>query len=267
MYPTSYGRFSVTDNVCNTQLRAGRRRPARRSPVTATTKAQSFALANGTANGTPASMVYNDSVGGPRVVEHRHLGVDRRAGLRPRQRALPARARHRRRRDRRGAHRDRQLDAADGGAERRGARRHRRGAAERQPARQADRHRRRPQRRARPGQQQLARLRRLQQGPAKAPPARLELHRGRQRAALRHLHPVQRLRQSLRAAARLLRAGDGRDVRAPQERHGAAAEPGGAGDAARRRRRARRRRSRRPTCRRSAPRRRRPIRSASSAPR
>ena len=66
MYPTSYGRFSVTDNVCNTSFAqvdvAG-------APVavSATTKAQSFALANGTANGTPASTVYNDSVGGPRV--------------------------------------------------------------------------------------------------------------------------------------------------------------------------------------------------------
>jgi hydroxybutyrate-dimer hydrolase len=66
MYPTGYGRFSVTDNVCNSSFAqvdvAG-------APVavSATTKAQSFALANGTANGTPASTVYNDSVGGPRV--------------------------------------------------------------------------------------------------------------------------------------------------------------------------------------------------------
>ena len=66
MYPTSYGRFSVTDNVCNTSFAqvdvAG-------APVavSATTKAQSFALANGTANGTPATTVYNDSVGGPRA--------------------------------------------------------------------------------------------------------------------------------------------------------------------------------------------------------
>ena len=34
--------------------------------VSATTKAQSFAAANGTANGTPANVVYNDSVGGAR---------------------------------------------------------------------------------------------------------------------------------------------------------------------------------------------------------
>jgi hydroxybutyrate-dimer hydrolase len=66
MYPTSYGRFSVTDNVCNSSFAQV---DASGAPVavSATTKAQSFALANGTANGTPASTVYNDSVGGPRV--------------------------------------------------------------------------------------------------------------------------------------------------------------------------------------------------------
>lgn len=65
MYPVSYGKFAVTDNVCNTSFAqvdvAG-------APVavTATTKAQSFASANGTANGAPANVVYNDSVGGAR---------------------------------------------------------------------------------------------------------------------------------------------------------------------------------------------------------
>jgi hydroxybutyrate-dimer hydrolase len=65
MYPVGYGRFSVTDNVCNTSFAqvdvAGN--PV---PVTASAKAQSFALANGTANGTPATVVYNNSVGGSR---------------------------------------------------------------------------------------------------------------------------------------------------------------------------------------------------------
>ena len=66
MYPVMYGRFSVADNVCNTSFAqvdvAG-------APValTPTAKAQSFATANGTANGTPASVVYNNSVGGARV--------------------------------------------------------------------------------------------------------------------------------------------------------------------------------------------------------
>lgn len=66
MYTTGYGRFSVTDNVCNTSFAQV---DATGAPVavSATTKAQSFALANGTANGVPASTVYNDSVGGPRV--------------------------------------------------------------------------------------------------------------------------------------------------------------------------------------------------------
>jgi hydroxybutyrate-dimer hydrolase len=66
MYPTSYGRFSVTDNVCGTSFgqvdAAGA--PV---PLSPTLKAQSFAVANGTANGTPASVIYNDSVGGARV--------------------------------------------------------------------------------------------------------------------------------------------------------------------------------------------------------
>ena len=66
MYPTSYGRFSVTDNVCGTSFAqvdlTGA--PAALSP---TLEAQSFAIANGTANGTPVSVVYNDAVGGPRV--------------------------------------------------------------------------------------------------------------------------------------------------------------------------------------------------------
>ncbi len=66
MYPVSYGKFSVTDNVCNTSF--AQVNPATGDPiaVNAITKAQSFAIANGTANGTPANVVYNDSVGGAR---------------------------------------------------------------------------------------------------------------------------------------------------------------------------------------------------------
>ncbi len=66
-----------------------------------------------------------------------------------------------------------------------------------------------------------------------------EVHRGHQRAALRRLHRLRRaarLRQPLRAAARLLRARDGRDVEPPEERRRAAGEPGGADHTARRRR-------------------------------
>ena len=66
MYPTMYGRFAVTDNVCNSSFAQV---DASGAPVAlpAASKAQSFAIANGTANGAPASVVYNDSVGGPRV--------------------------------------------------------------------------------------------------------------------------------------------------------------------------------------------------------
>ena len=66
MYPWSYGRFAATDNVCNTSFAAV---DAAGNPIAlpAASKAQSFAIANGTANGTPASVVYNTSVGGARV--------------------------------------------------------------------------------------------------------------------------------------------------------------------------------------------------------
>ena len=69
MYPVSYGRFAVTDNVCNTSFAQV---DALGNPVaaTATVKAQSFAAQNGTANGPTSSapaVVYNNSVGGARL--------------------------------------------------------------------------------------------------------------------------------------------------------------------------------------------------------
>lgn len=65
MYPVAYGRFSVLDNVCDTSFAAA---DATGAPVAASAavKAQSFASANGTANGVPATVIYNDSVGGAR---------------------------------------------------------------------------------------------------------------------------------------------------------------------------------------------------------
>ena len=65
MYPVMYGRFPVQDNVCNTSFAAV---DATGAPVavSATAKANSFATGNGTANGVPATVVYNDSVGGAR---------------------------------------------------------------------------------------------------------------------------------------------------------------------------------------------------------
>ncbi|MEO7056039.1 MAG: 3-hydroxybutyrate oligomer hydrolase family protein [Caldimonas sp.] len=66
MYPISYGRFSVLDNVCNTSF-AQVDAAGAPVPVSAVNKAQSFALGNGTANGVPATVVYDNSVGGPRA--------------------------------------------------------------------------------------------------------------------------------------------------------------------------------------------------------
>jgi len=65
MYPTMYGKFAVTDNVCNTsfaQVDANGVVVA----VDPAAKASSFATGNGTATGAPASVVYNNSVGGAR---------------------------------------------------------------------------------------------------------------------------------------------------------------------------------------------------------
>lgn len=66
MYPVSYGRLAVTDNVCATSFSAV---DALGNPVatTAVAKAQSFAVANGTANGSPATPVYENSVGGAKA--------------------------------------------------------------------------------------------------------------------------------------------------------------------------------------------------------
>lgn len=65
MYPVSYGRFSVLDNVCGTSFAQV---DVTGAPVAVTpaTKAQVFASGNGTANGAPANVVYNNSVGGAR---------------------------------------------------------------------------------------------------------------------------------------------------------------------------------------------------------
>ncbi len=66
MYPWAYGRFAMNENVCNTSFAAV---DAGGAPVavSAQAKAANFALGNGTANGTPASVVYDNSVGGARV--------------------------------------------------------------------------------------------------------------------------------------------------------------------------------------------------------
>lgn len=65
MYPWSYGRFPLDANVCNTSF-AQVDSTGAPVPVSAAAKAQSFAIGNGTANGTPATVVYDNSVGGAR---------------------------------------------------------------------------------------------------------------------------------------------------------------------------------------------------------
>ncbi len=66
MYPVSYGRFAVDANVCNTSF-AAVNATGDVVAVAPAALAQSFATANGTANGTPATVVYNDSVGGAKA--------------------------------------------------------------------------------------------------------------------------------------------------------------------------------------------------------
>jgi hydroxybutyrate-dimer hydrolase len=66
MYTAAYGRFSVADNVCGTSF-AQVDTAGNVVPVSALVKAAGFAAGNGTANGTPASVVQNDSVGGAKA--------------------------------------------------------------------------------------------------------------------------------------------------------------------------------------------------------
>ncbi|MEO7150462.1 MAG: 3-hydroxybutyrate oligomer hydrolase family protein [Burkholderiaceae bacterium] len=65
MTPWAYGRFALDENLCNTSFAAVDANGAP-VPVSAAAKAQSYALGNGSANGAPASVVYDNSVGGAR---------------------------------------------------------------------------------------------------------------------------------------------------------------------------------------------------------
>lgn len=67
MYPTGYGRFSMIDNVCDMSLAQVDPVTGDVVPVNAVLKALSFAVGNGTANGVPATPVYNTSVGGAKA--------------------------------------------------------------------------------------------------------------------------------------------------------------------------------------------------------
>ena len=63
MYTNALGRFSVADNLCGMSL-AQVDATGNPVPATAAVVASSFAIGNGTANGAPASVVHNESVGG-----------------------------------------------------------------------------------------------------------------------------------------------------------------------------------------------------------
>ena len=63
MYTNAFGRFSVADNLCGMSL-ATVNATGDILPTNDVAKASSFATGNGTANGMPASVVYNSSVGG-----------------------------------------------------------------------------------------------------------------------------------------------------------------------------------------------------------
>src|SRR5262249_14372461 len=62
MYANAFGRFSVADNLCGMSL-AAVNAAGDAAQTDAAAKASSFATGNGTANGVPASVVYNASVG------------------------------------------------------------------------------------------------------------------------------------------------------------------------------------------------------------
>lgn len=76
MYTNAYGRFSVTDNVCG--MSAAAVTGGVPTPISVNAKAASFATGNGTVNGTPATVIYNDSVGGAKAW---NLGISPSTGV------------------------------------------------------------------------------------------------------------------------------------------------------------------------------------------
>jgi hydroxybutyrate-dimer hydrolase len=76
MYTNAYGRFSVADNLCG--MSAAAVASGAPAAMAATVKAASYATGNGTVNGTPATVVYNDSVGGAKSW---NLGVSPSSGV------------------------------------------------------------------------------------------------------------------------------------------------------------------------------------------
>lgn len=76
MYSNAYGRFSVADNLCG--MSAAAVAAGAPAAMAATVKAASYATGNGTINGTPATVIYNDSVGGAKAW---NLGVSPSSGV------------------------------------------------------------------------------------------------------------------------------------------------------------------------------------------
>lgn len=76
MYTNAYARSSVTDNLCG--MSAAAAVAGAPAPLTTAARAASFATGNGTINGTPATVIYNDSVGGAKSW---NLGVSPSSGV------------------------------------------------------------------------------------------------------------------------------------------------------------------------------------------
>jgi hydroxybutyrate-dimer hydrolase len=76
MYTNAYGRVSVVDNLCG--MSAAGVAAGVPAAMTVNTKAASYATGNGTVNGTPATVIYNDSVGGAKAW---NLGVSPSSGV------------------------------------------------------------------------------------------------------------------------------------------------------------------------------------------
>jgi hydroxybutyrate-dimer hydrolase len=76
MYTNAYGKFSVADNLCG--MSAAAVAAGAPAPMAPNVRAASYATGNGTVNGTPATVIYNDSVGGAKAW---NLGVSPSSGV------------------------------------------------------------------------------------------------------------------------------------------------------------------------------------------
>jgi hydroxybutyrate-dimer hydrolase len=76
MYTNAYGKFSVADNLCG--MSAAAVAAGVPAPMAPNVRAASYATGNGTVNGTPATVIYNDSVGGAKAW---NLGISPSSGV------------------------------------------------------------------------------------------------------------------------------------------------------------------------------------------